>query len=589
MEFATSNYDIDFPVLSKPNPHVFLQESLCVFYFHVSRTRDINMVLKIGKYFETLLEYIRDHMKKHGHFEYLFYLASLYKMIGQTRDIVNGKGERDFSYMMVCVFFKIFPELGHNAVKLLLESDYGCWSDFKYFCHFVLEHYPRCADLICTAIDIAIYNFDKDRYNWENAIMKYLKCVYGEPKKQFVRPDGRKHMSLIAKWMPREGSRFHWIYERVVSKWHVIHSPFLFENIRDTEHYEKIMRKCKTDFRQMLSAMNRELDTVQIKQCEKRMGDIYPEKVPLQCILKNINCFTDKDKDKCVDTNYDADGFKNFLYFGEPNYKNHVHNNKTTHLSVGYFVKQARHLLKQVFTEKVMCQMRFLERSWKENVIKAFKFDGVKRKCQNMLPIVDISFDLDMDAQNTSIGMGILIAQLSPLHRIICTEHNMITLEVNASNDVSKGFIDIVREIESIMNNSMLFDLTNTMRTLGGAKYLIRDYTYLIILSSNANLYEFLNSEENCFDICQTIFWNVGTCTFDYEIINFDITHNVLYLSGTLPVLLHELQQESLKCSHMKNQYLTVSHILNASKYDSFGSSVYNYFLKSSCLEYNTY
>ena len=83
--------------------------------------------------------------------------------------------------MMICVFFKIFPELGHSAVKLLLESDYGCWSDFKYFCHFVLEHYPRCADLICTAIDIAIYNFDKDRYNWENAIMKYLKCVYGEP------------------------------------------------------------------------------------------------------------------------------------------------------------------------------------------------------------------------------------------------------------------------------------------------------------------------------------------------------------------------------------------------------------------------
>ena len=77
MEFATSNYDIDFPVLSKPNPHVFLQESLCVFYFHVSRTRDINMVLKIGKYFETLLEYIRDHMKKHGHFEYLFSFSKI--------------------------------------------------------------------------------------------------------------------------------------------------------------------------------------------------------------------------------------------------------------------------------------------------------------------------------------------------------------------------------------------------------------------------------------------------------------------------------------------------------------------------------
>ena len=124
----------------------------------------------------------------------------------------------------------------------------------------------------------------------------------------------------------------------------------------------------------------------------------------------------------------------------------------------------------------------------------------------------------------------------------------------------------------------MRFDLTNTMRTLGGAKYLIRDYTYLIILSSNANLYEFLNSEEKLF-ICQTIFWNVGTCTFDYEIINFDITHNVLYLSGTSPVLIHELQKRILEMFSLNFfQYLTVSHILNSSKYDSFGSCVYNYF-----------
>ena len=37
MEFATSNYDIDFPVLSTPNPHVFLQESLCVFLIFMFR------------------------------------------------------------------------------------------------------------------------------------------------------------------------------------------------------------------------------------------------------------------------------------------------------------------------------------------------------------------------------------------------------------------------------------------------------------------------------------------------------------------------------------------------------------------------
>lgn len=590
MEVAiSSKYDLEFPVLSRPNPHVFLQHALCVFYFHISRTRDINMVLKIGKYLEMLIEYIRDHMKERDHFEFLFYLASLYKMIGQTRDIIHGKGERDFSYMMICVFFKFYPELGSSAIRLLLNSDYGCWSDFKYFCQFVLDHYPLCADLICVAIDVAIYQFDKDRFSWDNAISKYLRNVYGEPRKKFVRPEGRLYMSMIAKWMPREKSRFHWLYQRVVSKWISNHAPFMFENIRDTDHYEKIMRKCKMDFRRILSSMNRELDTFQIKQCGKRMNDVYMEKVPLHCLLKGMNGFHNEYLGG--EQGLDAENeFKNFLFFGEPHYKNNVHNYKTTQLSVGYFVKQARHLLKQVCTETVICQMHFLNRAWRDNVRKFSKYKGPHGShgpCDNMLPIVDISFDLDMDAQNNSIGMGILIAQLSPIHRIICSEHNMITLDITCDENGNNGcegksrmeFVEIVQQIIDTMNNVMLFELDNTMKTLGAAKYLFKEPTYLIILSSNTHLYDFLNSQDNCFEICQTIFWNVGTCTFDYEMIEFETVHNVLYLSGTSPTLIHQLQQDAFRSWRHKNQYTMVNEIVNHSKYDDFGKTIYDFFL----------
>lgn len=562
-------YDSNFPLLVKPSPHVFLQQQLCVMYFHLVRTHDINVVLKIGKHFEMLIEYIQLNMKEGNQQDFLFYLASFYKMIGQTRDIVNGKGERDLTYMMICVFYKYYPYLASVALRLIFEKDYGCWADFKYFCHFVLHHFPSCSNLISVSIDIAVYQLDKDRYNWDNALYKYFRDCYGEPKKSFERPDGRLHMSLVAKWIPRESSKYSWLYERIVSKWSLIHSPFLFENVKDCEHYTCIMRKCKMEFRRILSSMNRELDTAQIKQCENKWVDIYPEKVPMHCLLKQQGSYLGNTKPCKEDS---SQNFKNYFYFGEPGSKFREKYKKTSHMDVGYFVKQARYLLKQVLTENVLCQMHFLDRAWRDNVYKQRKCVskyGGKIRNENMLPIVDISFDLDMESQNNAIGMGILISQMSPLNRILFTEHSMTTLEVKDS--LEKGFMDIIREIMDIMKNTMTFQLESAMKTLGEAKYLFGEPTYLIVLSSNSHLYEFLNIE--C-SFCSLVFWNVGTYSLDYELIDFDIPSNILYLSGTSPILIHKLQQENFG----NNQFQLISHLLNTDRYDAFSQCIYNAF-----------
>ena len=38
------------------------------------------------------------------------YLSILYRMIGQTRDIIDGKGEYNLTYMMIHTWYDFYPE-----------------------------------------------------------------------------------------------------------------------------------------------------------------------------------------------------------------------------------------------------------------------------------------------------------------------------------------------------------------------------------------------------------------------------------------------------------------------------------------------
>ena len=70
------------------------------------------------------------------------HLSVLYKMIGQTRDIVDGKGECVLTYMMIYTWYEFYPELATFALKCLVDlgdktvHQYGSWKDIKYFCEY---------------------------------------------------------------------------------------------------------------------------------------------------------------------------------------------------------------------------------------------------------------------------------------------------------------------------------------------------------------------------------------------------------------------------------------------------------------------
>ena len=172
-------------------------------------------------------------------------MVVLYKLIALTRDIVDGKGEYALAYMQVFVWYEFYPELAMFALdKFVLmdnEHPYGSWKDMKYFCNYVrLKTKNDNHPLIDYACNLII--------------------------KQIVADQQSNNKALVGKWVPREKSRkFGWIFIILAGKF----SPQYLSTATTHEQRVKALTKCKMEFRKVCSALNKELDTVQIKQCAK--------------------------------------------------------------------------------------------------------------------------------------------------------------------------------------------------------------------------------------------------------------------------------------------------------------------------------
>jgi hypothetical protein len=147
--------------------------------------------------------------------------------------------------MQVFVWYEFYPALAMFALdKFVLmdnEHPYGSWKDMKYFCNYVRlktknENHP----LIDYACNLII--------------------------KQIVADQQSNNKALVGKWVPREKShKFGWIFIILAGKFF----PQYLSTATTHEQRVKAFTKCKMEFRKVCSALNKELDTVQIKQCAK--------------------------------------------------------------------------------------------------------------------------------------------------------------------------------------------------------------------------------------------------------------------------------------------------------------------------------
>jgi len=198
------------------------------------------------------------------------YLLILYKLIGQTRDIINGKGLYSLTYMMIAIWANLdiyvdekYKNLGYKLASLAMENcvsdknglPLGSWKDIKYFLNYFknesnlsdveINNHPVCCNLL-------------------NLVCKQLK-----EDSNSLKP------SLLARWIPREKSnKFGWITPLLAYKYF---SNYII-TANTEEKLEKARNKALMHFRQTITDINKKLHTVQINQCAREWKNINFDK-----------------------------------------------------------------------------------------------------------------------------------------------------------------------------------------------------------------------------------------------------------------------------------------------------------------------
>ena len=221
-------------------------------------------------------------------------LLVLYKLIGQTRDLIKGKGEYSLTYMQLYIWYQFYPEMTMDFLPYMfdcgvLEHQYGSWKDFKYFCDYVKSRTNNHVHpLIQRACLLAMDQLKKD---WE-AFTKYITREDGEyTEDNLVEPS----LTLIGKWLPREKSKFKWLHAQLAYE---LHPEYLksAELKKDRTIMLKAKIKCKKELTKMLVGLNKMLDTTQVKQCRKAYSEINYSKVTSITMSKQKLAFQNKTK-----------------------------------------------------------------------------------------------------------------------------------------------------------------------------------------------------------------------------------------------------------------------------------------------------
>ena len=355
------------------------------------------------------------------------YLSILYRMIGHTRDIIDGKGEYTLAYMMVYTWYGHFNELAKFALKCFFDlgdksiHQYGSWKDLKYFCDYCKNRgEDKDSELIRYAVKLINDQLRIDYTNYSS---------------------GNYNISLAAKWAPREKSSFSWLYEHLATDYF---NQFITTAYTDDQKKKAIL-KCKTEYRKILSTINREIDTLQVKQCDKIWNSIDFNKVTSISLIKQKKAFLNIKNNGEV--RYPD---SNDRIFCAQNFNNHIQRAvkgevemKGKRVSMADFTKQALQLLGRGNVSEI----NLINSQWRDNATQTSSLG-------KMIAMVDVSGSMDGDPMHAAISLGIRIAEKSILgNRVMTFSSKPTWVNLDDSTDfISK--VKIVRQAEWGMNTN---------------------------------------------------------------------------------------------------------------------------------------
>ena len=361
-----------------------IQERIVQLNFQLSRTKDSNILNQLAMQTDKTLKEITNFYNK-GILDkenYLTYMSIMYRMIGQTRDIIDGKGEYTLAYTLLNVWYNFNPDLAKFAFKQFFISEnnthpYGSWKDIKY-----------------------LY-----KYNNESPLVQYgIKLI----NEQLTKDSTSDKPSLAAKWIPREKSQFSELFTQLA----IDYFSNYINSAKTEVSRKKAFIKAKMDYRKLISCLNKKLDTVQIKQCALNWAAIEPEKQTSITMQKQSRAFlnlNNKDHTDTLDRIICAEKFSE--------YATKALNGETIvkgkRVGLNDFTASALRIINSTIAHDGD-DAKLLNAQWRDNSTQT----GTLGK---MVAMVDVSGSMDGDPMNAAIALGIRIAEKSMLGKRIMT------------------------------------------------------------------------------------------------------------------------------------------------------------------------
>jgi hypothetical protein len=216
--------------------------------------------------------------------EFLKNIQALAETIIFCRDRKRGCGLRDDAYQMLFIWYKYFPDWALRLFGRFVYEGVGSWADVKYLCGYLAS--IRCDDSFVSTcvenftnalIDRMNTQIESDRLQWDLAISDYLEkrdvifsegidvsLLGGLPK----RPRALETISMAVKWVPRESSKYRWLFEKMVLRWGRKYHPNYFvkldggdkENYPDIwSHQKRVLNKLSMMYRKMVASLSKEI------------------------------------------------------------------------------------------------------------------------------------------------------------------------------------------------------------------------------------------------------------------------------------------------------------------------------------------
>lgn len=562
---------------------------------HLEQTWSTNAEDKLVQLFFQLVRDFNDKSKYVDLLRYVFlnnkvdkeFLKLVLKLVAHTRDIVAGKGEYQLSYMLIeilacpkkydytdadngkkCIECSMF--ILNSFVKLGDEHPLGSWKDFKYFLSYFKEQNPN--DYLTHPVFIYIINM----------YVHQLKIDV----KQFNKNES---ISMVAKWIPREGSKqFGWIMPYIA---HEYYANQYFTQHMDTLQQFKANKKAVTHLRQLLANLNRYIDTVQIKQCGRQYSSIdFNTGVTSITMSKQKHAFSNINK-KNGETKYPDNKDRILCAKHYADYiakcSNGKNNIKGKRVSIYNFVKDALQQGADVQNDIT----KTINLQWDEQgKLLNSSFD-------NLLAMVDVSGSMTCDNNQpmfNAIGLGIRIAERSSLGNRVMTfsknpswvkfdnndsfikkVHKVSKAEWGRNTDFYKAF-DLILEAYNKYNvspeNAKNFGFVVLSDMQIDYAHQNTDYRY-----KHKNLQEVmcLKFKNAGFPPPTIIFWNLRK-TNGFPTVT--TVPNTVMISGFSPVMLNIFADKGVDGLKTFTPINMLKNLLNNERYNLYNNFVHNCF-----------